>query len=134
MSDIDDMIDRLTDRQRSEFAIACARRVQHLMCDPRSIDALDTRDRWLRGEATNEEMDAAWRAATIAVWDAEKDKAQAQASARGAACGAACGAGRATARAAAWAAAGAATWDDKWTAERAWQREELERMLQGGGA
>jgi len=87
------MINRLTERQRHEFALACARRVQHLMTDPRSTDALDTRERWLRGSASEEEMDAAWRAATIAVWHAEKDEA------RAAACGAA--------RAAAWAASAA---------------------------
>jgi membrane protein involved in colicin uptake len=106
VSDIDSMISRLTDRQRQEFAIACARRVQHLMTDPRSIAALDTRERWLRGKATNEEMTAALasaRAAADAAW-------------------------------AAWAAADAAG-DAKWTAERAWQIEELERMLgEGGGA
>ena len=73
MSDIDSMISRLTDRQRHEFALACARRVQHLMRDPRSIAALDTRERWLRGEAKAEEMDAAWdaaRDAADAAWDA----------------------------------------------------------------
>ena len=136
MSDtIEDMINRLTERQRHEFALACARRVQHLMTDPRSTDALDTRERWLRGSASEEEMDAAWRAATLAAWDAEKEKEEAAASACRAALAAACGAGRVAALAAAWAAAGAETWDARWTAERAWQREELERMLgEGGGA
>jgi hypothetical protein len=53
VSDIETLIDRLTDRQRYEFAVACARRVQHLMRDPRSVALLDTRERWLRGEATD---------------------------------------------------------------------------------
>jgi hypothetical protein len=70
------MIDRLTERQHHEFAVACARRVQHLMRDPRSVAALDTRERWLRGEATDEEMnaarDAAWDAGAEA-WDAEAE-------------------------------------------------------------
>ena len=73
MSDIDTMIDRLADRQRHEFALACARRVQHLMRDPRSVAALDTRERWLRGSASEEEMTAAWaaaRAAAAAAWAA----------------------------------------------------------------
>ena len=132
MSDIDTMIDRLTDRQRHEFALACARRVQHLMTDPRSTDALDTRERWLRGSASEEEMDAAWRAATIAVWHAEKDEARAAAC--GAARAAACGAARPAARAAAWDAADSA-WAAAYASERAWQRAELERMLgEGGGA
>lgn len=68
MSDIDDLIDRLTERQRRDFAVACARRVQHHMRDPRSVAALDIRERWLRGEATDEEM----AAARAAAWAAER--------------------------------------------------------------
>ena len=124
---IDSMIERLTDRQRHEFALACGRRVQHLMRDPRSIAALDTRERWLRGEATDEEMatalDAAWDAAAAA-W-------------------AASAAARDAAKAAAWAAdaawnaryGAAAARDAALAVERAWQCGELERMLkEGGGA
>jgi hypothetical protein len=119
VSDIENMIDRLTDRQRHEFALACARRVQHLMTDPRSIAALDTRERWLRGEATDEEMAAALAAAGDAAWDASR-----------AAAWAAAWAARAAAAGAARDAASAAG-----DAERAWQRAELERMLgEGGGA
>ena len=73
---IETLIDRLTERQRLEFALACARRVQHIMTDSRSIAALDTRERWLRGEATDEEMDAARAAAWDAgaeAWDAEAE-------------------------------------------------------------
>lgn len=76
---IETLIDRLTDRQRYEFALACARRVQHLMTDSRSVAALDTRDKWLRGEATDEEIhaasDAAWAAgdeALAAALDSER--------------------------------------------------------------
>ena len=125
MSDIDTLIDRLTDRQRHEFALACARRVQRLMRDPRSIAALDTRERWLRGEATDAEMAAArvWAmdaAAQAASWDSARD--------------AACAAARA-ARNASWASARDAAGDAAWAAERTWQRAELERMLgEGGGA
>ena len=72
MSDHDTMISRLTERQRHEFALRCARRVQHLMTDPRSIAALDTRERWLRGEATDEEMAAARAASADGAWDAER--------------------------------------------------------------
>ena len=106
VSDIETLIDRLTDRKRHEFALACARRVQHLMRDPRSVAALDTRERWLRGEATDAEMAAALDAA----WAAS-----------------------AAARAAS--AAADAAWDAAWATERAWQRAELERMLaEGRGA
>ena len=124
MNDIDTLIDRLADRQRHEFALACARRVQHLMRDPRSVAALDTRERWLRGEATNEEMARAARAAADA---ADAAWAAAEAAAAWAAAAAARDAARAAARDAARAAAEAS--------ERAWQRAELERMLaEGGGA
>ena len=110
MSDtIETLIDRLTERQRLEFALACARRIQHLMCDPRSVAALDTRERWLRGKAAAAARNAAAaaRAARDAAW--------------------------AAARAAAWAEADAAAACAAWDAERAWQRAELERMLKEGG-
>jgi hypothetical protein len=41
------------------FAVWCARQVQHLMKDPRSIAALDVAERYARGEATRKELDAA---------------------------------------------------------------------------
>jgi len=100
------------------------------MHDPRSVAALDTRERWLRGEATDAEMEAALdvaRAASAA--SAALDAARAAAWAASAALDAAW--------AAAWAASAAsdAAWDAAWDAERAWQRTELERMLaEGGGA
>ena len=116
-NDIGTMISRLTERQQQEFALACARRVQHLMRDPRSVAVLEVRERWLRGEATDEEMKAALAAAWDAAWDA--------AAAALAAADAAWDAEDAALDAAA--AAQAASYD----AERAWQREQLERMLRG---
>jgi hypothetical protein len=139
VSDINTMIERLTERQRHEFAVTCARRVQHLMRDPRSVAALDTLERWLRGEATDAEMvaardaarAAAWDAALAAAWDAAAAAAAAAAlAAAWDAAAAAAAAAEAAARSAASAAADAAAY-----AERAWQIEELERMLgEGGGA
>ena len=38
------------------FAVKCARKVQHLMTDPRSIAALDVAERFANGEATDEEL------------------------------------------------------------------------------
>jgi hypothetical protein len=65
------------------YAVACARRVQHLMKDQRSIDALDVAERYAHGKATIEQLkasrDAAWdaacaaRAAREAAWDAAND-------------------------------------------------------------
>ena len=51
------------------FAVWCARQVQHLMLDPRSLAALDVAERFANGEATNEELSAAWTAARDAAWD-----------------------------------------------------------------
>ena len=85
------------DREWRLFAVWCARQVQHLMKDKRSIDALDVAARFANGEATHEELSAAWDAALAAAWDAA----------------------RAAARAAAWAAARAAAGDAAWDAARA---------------
>ena len=63
MSEIDTLIERLSDRQRREFALWCAERVRHLMTDPRSTAALDVAARHLRGEATDDELAAARAAA-----------------------------------------------------------------------
>ena len=77
----------VTDRELRLIAVKCARQVQHLMKDERSINALDVAERFANGEATQEELNAAWdaaRAAGDAAW--------------------------AAAWAAAWDAAGAAAW------------------------
>ena len=73
------------------FAVGCARRVQHLMTDQRSLDALDVAERYANGNATKDELNAARDAA----WDASIYAAR----------DAAWAAARAAARAAAWAAA-----------------------------
>ena len=50
------------DREWRLFAVWCARQVQHLMTDRRSIDALEVAERFANGEATQSELDAAWAA------------------------------------------------------------------------
>ena len=45
------------------FAVWCARQVQHLMKDKRSLDALDVAERFALGKASVEELRAAWDAA-----------------------------------------------------------------------
>jgi len=89
------------DREWRLFAVWCARQVQHLMTDQRSIDALDVAERFANGLATTQELDAAGAAAWAAAWDAAR-------AAAGAAARAAAGA---AAWAAAWDAARAAAWD-----------------------
>ena len=98
------------EREWRLFAVACVRRIQHLMKDPRSIDALDVAERFANGEATDEELVAAGDAAGAA-WAAS---AAAGDAARGAwvAAGAAAG------------AAGAAR-----AAEREWQTQEFIRVV-----
>jgi len=66
----------LTDRELRLFAVWCARQVQHLMTDPRSIAALDVAERHANGEATDEELAAAWAAARDAARDAARAAAR----------------------------------------------------------
>lgn len=54
------------DKEWRLFAVWCARQVQHLMTDPRSVDALDMAERHVQGLATDDELTAAWEAARAA--------------------------------------------------------------------
>ena len=53
------------------FAVWCARQVQHLMKDKRSLDALDVAERFALGKASVEELRAAGAAALGAARDAQ---------------------------------------------------------------
>jgi hypothetical protein len=90
-------------REMRLYAVDCARSVQHLMKDPRSIAALDVAERHADGLATDQELTAAWKAAGAAAGTAAGAAAWgATWRAAGAAAGAAAwGAARATADAAA---------------------------------
>ena len=126
------------------FAVWCARQVQHLMTDQRSIDALEVAERYAHGNASREELVAARAAACDAARDAARDTAcdaawdTARAAARAAACDAARDTARAAACDAAWAAARAAARDAAWDAARdaAWaeaiskQRNKLIEMIE----
>ena len=54
------------------FAVRCARKVEHLMTDQRSRDALDVAERHASGQATDGELASAWAAADDA-WAAADD-------------------------------------------------------------
>ena len=54
------------DKEWRLFAVWCARQVQHLMTDPRSVAALDVAERFAHGKATQDELSAACDAATEA--------------------------------------------------------------------
>src|SRR5271165_4559279 len=62
-------LDFVSERTMRLFAVWCARQVQHLMTDKRSIDALDVSQRFAMGEATQQELAAA-RGAALAAADA----------------------------------------------------------------
>jgi hypothetical protein len=53
------------------YAVSCVRQVQHLLTDPRSLEALDVAERHAKGEATDAELAAAWDAAWRAARDAQ---------------------------------------------------------------
>ena len=93
------------------FAVGCARKVQHLMKDQRSIDAINVAERYANGNATEDELAAARKVAWAAAGKA------ARAAARAAAWGAAWGAAEAAADASAWEAARAAVRDAAWEAQ-----------------
>ena len=67
------------DREIRLYAVWCARQVQHLMTDPRSLAALDVAERFANGEATDTERAVAWAAARAAAWDADAPGAAARA-------------------------------------------------------
>ena len=85
MTDIS--LEGLSDKQLRLFAVRCARRVQHLMTDPRSVAALDVAERYANGEAKDDELsaavDAAWDARDAAA-DAARDAARVSMAARAA--------------------------------------------------
>ena len=132
-------------REMRLYAVWCARQVQHLMTDPRSLAALDVAERHANGGATDEELAAARDAAGAAargaarvaardavwdvVWDAACDAASGAASA--AASAAARDAAGAAARGAASAAASAAARDASWAASSAAQKAEFRRVFCG---
>jgi len=112
------------------YAVWCARQVQHLMTDQRSLNALDVAERYANGQATDKELSAAWATAKdawvtgdIARGTALAAVLAAEAATRvaGAAARVAGAAARETALAAAWAAE-AAVWAAEaavWAAENA---------------
>ena len=63
------------DREIRLYAVWCARQVQHLMTDKRSLDAIDVAERFANGLATENELDIAWAAARAAARAAAGDAA-----------------------------------------------------------
>ena len=88
-----------------EFACICAERALTLagVTDERCWNAIKAKRAWLRGEISDDELDATWAAARAAAWAAARD--------------------------AAWAAA----WAAERAAERKWQCEKLIELLESEG-
>ena len=78
------------------FAVRCVRQIQHLISDERSLNALDVSEMYAVGDATSEELSAAWTASRDAARAASRDAALD--AARDAACAAAWAAARAASR------------------------------------
>jgi len=106
-----------------EFACQCAEDALALVARPdaRILEAIEAKRKWLNGEITDGELDAAWDAARDAARDAKAAALAAWAAAQTAA--------RAAARAAAWAVAGAVARDAAWAFARAKQNELLTAMV-----
>jgi len=97
------------------YAVWCARQVQHLMTDPRSLTALDVAERHAHGEATDAELAAARAEARAAAGDAVRGEAR--------------GASEAASWAASEDASGAASWAAAWAEARAAQAVEFRRRF-----
>ena len=108
----------ITDRQLHEIACDCAERALQYVPDgeDRPRIAIMTKRRWIRGDATDEELSAAGSAAGSAAWSAARDAARSAGSARYAA------------RSAGYAAGAACSAAE--SAERDIQRKQLIRMIE----
>ena len=110
----------MSDKDMRLFAVWCAREALKLVDNPdrRSVNACDVAERFANGEATSDELDAAWDAASAAARYAARDVASAAAryAAREVASAAARYAARAAAWYAAWYAASDAASDAAWYA------------------
>ena len=67
----------LTDKELRLFACFCARQNWHLLIDERSRNAVEVAERFANGNATKEELKAAYAAATRAAYASYADAADA---------------------------------------------------------
>ncbi len=70
------------DREIMLYGVWCARQVQHLMTNPRSVAALDVAERFANGAATRDELVSAGAAAWAAAWEAARNAGDAAGAAR----------------------------------------------------
>ena len=105
-------------REMRLYAVWCARQVQSLMEDQRSLTALDVAERYANGAASNDELDAARDAARDAAWKATSAGWKAAQAGGAWAAWKAASAAACAVNAAAWDAARDAAWDAAWAAAR----------------
>ena len=65
----------IDDKTLRLFAVWCARQVEHLLTDERSKNAINVAEKYANGDATNEDLTAAWAAARAAARAAASDAA-----------------------------------------------------------
>jgi len=111
----------LLEKDLHRFACWSVRQIWHLLPDERSRNAIEVKERWIEGKATDEELEAArasaWSATRVSAGDVER--AAVRASAREATRAATRVSARDATGAAAWAATWVAAWDAAWAAVRA---------------
>jgi hypothetical protein len=112
------------------YAVWCARQAQHLITDERSLDALNVAERHANGQATDQELAAAWDAASAAARDAQIAARSAAWAARNAAWAAASAAASATASATTWATASATASATAWDARVAARQKQADAFHQ----
>ena len=121
------------DKEKRLYAVWCARQVQHLMTDARSIKALDVAEQFALGNATVEELKAAYSASRSATASLAADAAEAAASwSATKTAGGTADAAWSTAEAATWSAARAATRSSSASARSEMltkQEEQLRKIL-----
>ena len=110
------------DSEMRLYAVWCARQVQHLMTDPRSLAALDVAERHALGKADDDELEAARAAAAAA---AEATWSASEAASESATWSAARSAARSASESATWSA-----WSAWSEAAAAAQEAQLRKLLE----
>jgi hypothetical protein len=118
------------------YAVWCARRIQHLITDERSIHAIDVAERYANGEATEGELTAAHAVALRALQGRDVAEAATRATVEEATLRAAWAARRSAqtdvAYKAAWEGAQIeVAWEEAWKEERAAQEAKFLRVITG---